>query len=45
VTDHRVLVGLRLFMGENTLLANDRQGATLDIKEFMPPIPSLIAPP
>jgi hypothetical protein len=31
VTDHRVLVGLRLFMGENTLQSNDRNGATLDI--------------
>ncbi|MPZ36749.1 MAG: hypothetical protein GEU95_01585 [Rhizobiales bacterium] len=41
VTDHRVLAGLRLFMGQNTLLSNDRQGATLDIKEFralLPPI-------
>ncbi len=31
VTDHRVLVGLKLFMGENSLLSNDRNGATLDI--------------
>jgi len=31
VTDHRVLVGLRLFMGQGTLAANDRSGATLDI--------------
>jgi len=31
VTDHRVLLGLRLYMGENTLLFNDRRGATLDI--------------
>jgi hypothetical protein len=31
VTDHRVLVGLRLYMGQNTLIANDRNGATLDI--------------
>jgi len=31
VTDHRVLVGLRLFMGQNTLQSNDRNGATLDI--------------
>lgn len=36
VTDNRVLVGLRLFMGQNTLLSNDRQGATLDIKEIGP---------
>lgn len=32
-TEHRVLAGLRLYMGQNTLLANDRQGATLDIKD------------
>ena len=31
VTDHRVLIGLRLFMGQDTLRANDRNGATLDI--------------
>ena len=31
VTDHRVLVGLRLYMGQNTLQSNDRNGATLDI--------------
>jgi hypothetical protein len=31
VTDHRVLVGLKLFMGQDTLLANDRRGATLDV--------------
>lgn len=31
VRDHRVLVGLRLYMGQDTLLANDRRGATLDI--------------
>jgi hypothetical protein len=31
VTDHRFLFGLRLYMGENTLLSNDRKGATLDI--------------
>jgi hypothetical protein len=30
-TDHRVLVGLRLFMGQGTLQSNDRNGATLDI--------------
>jgi hypothetical protein len=36
VTDHRVLAGLRLYMGENTLLSNDRHGATLDIKETLP---------
>ena len=31
VTDHRVLVGLRLYLGQNTLQSNDRNGATLDI--------------
>jgi hypothetical protein len=30
-TEHRVLAGLRLYMGQGTLLANDRQGATLDV--------------
>jgi hypothetical protein len=43
-TDHRVLAGLRLYMGENTLLSNDRHGATLDIKETLPafiPFPAI----
>jgi hypothetical protein len=31
ITDHRVVVGLKLFMGQETLLSNDRNGATLDI--------------
>jgi hypothetical protein len=31
ITDHRVLVGLRLFMGQDSLFSNDRNGATLDI--------------
>jgi hypothetical protein len=31
VTDHRVFVGLKLFLGPDTLRANDRTGATLDI--------------
>ena len=31
VTDHRFLVGLRLYMGEGSLLSNDRKGSTLDI--------------
>jgi hypothetical protein len=31
MTDNRVTVGLRLYMGQDTLLANDRTGATLDI--------------
>ena len=30
-TDSRFLIGARLYMGEGTLLANDRHGATLDI--------------
>jgi hypothetical protein len=31
VTDHRVLVGLKLHMGDRTLQQTDRAGATLDI--------------
>jgi hypothetical protein len=31
VTDHRVLLGLKLNMGDRTLRATDRTGATLDI--------------
>ena len=31
VTDHRVLVGLKLHMGDRTLQQADRTGATLDI--------------
>jgi hypothetical protein len=31
VTDHRVLIGLRLHMGDRTLQQADRTGATLDI--------------
>jgi hypothetical protein len=31
VTDHRVLLGLKLHMGDRTLQATDRAGATLDI--------------
>jgi hypothetical protein len=30
-TDHRIVGGIRLYLGENTLQWNDRQGATLDI--------------
>jgi hypothetical protein len=30
-TDNRFLLGLRLYMGESTLLSNDRKGSTLDI--------------
>jgi hypothetical protein len=30
-TEHRILAGLRLYMGEGTLLSNDRHGATLDV--------------
>ena len=33
ITEHRVLAGLRLYMGQSTLLANDRQGATLDVDQ------------
>jgi len=31
VTDNRVLLGLKLHMGDRTLQATDRAGATLDI--------------
>jgi Chaperone of endosialidase len=31
MSDNRVMAGLRLYMGQDTLLANDRTGATLDI--------------
>ena len=31
VTDNRVMAGFRLYLGQGTLLANDRTGATLDI--------------
>ena len=31
MTDNRVMVGLRLYMGQDTLQLNDRTGATLDI--------------
>jgi hypothetical protein len=43
-TDHRILAGLRLYMGEGTLLSNDRHGATLDIKEPAFFIPGGMAP-
>ena len=31
VSENRVMAGLRLYLGQGTLLANDRTGATLDI--------------
>jgi hypothetical protein len=31
VSENRVTAGLRIYLGQNTLLANDRTGATLDI--------------
>ncbi len=31
VTDHRILGGIRLYLNENTLQWNDRNGTTLDI--------------
>jgi hypothetical protein len=33
VTDNRVMAGVRLYLGQDTLLANDRNGATLDIRD------------
>jgi len=35
VTENRVMAGLRLYLGQNTLLANDRTGATLDILDSL----------
>lgn len=43
-TDHRVLFGLRLFMGQDTLQSNDRGGATLDIIDPLS-VPSMIFVP
>ncbi len=33
VTDDRVMAGVRVYLGEDTLLGNDRHGATLDIRD------------
>jgi endosialidase-like protein len=46
VTDNRVMAGLRLYMGQDTLLSNDRTGATLDIIDPLgaPTSPAMIFP-
>ena len=33
MTDHRLMAGFRVYLGDKTLLQNDRSGATLDIIE------------
>jgi hypothetical protein len=35
VTDNRIVAGVRLYLGEGTLLSNDRKGATLDIIDVL----------
>jgi len=47
VTDHRVLFGLKLHMGDRTLQQTDRAGATLDIISPLanPTSPLMAAPP
>jgi opacity protein-like surface antigen len=47
VTDHRVLLGLKLHMGDRTLQQTDRAGATLDIISPLanPTSPLMFGPP
>jgi hypothetical protein len=47
VTDHRVLLGLKLHMGDRTLQQTDRAGATLDIMSPLanPTSPLMFSPP
>jgi opacity protein-like surface antigen len=47
VTDHRVLLGLKLYMGDRTLQQTDRAGATLDIISPLanPTSPLMFGPP
>jgi hypothetical protein len=47
VTDHRVLLGLKLHMGDRTLQQTDRAGATLDIISPLanPTSPLMFRPP
>jgi len=35
VSENRLMVGVRLYLGQNTLFANDRTGATLDILDTL----------
>ena len=46
VTDNRVMGGVRLYLGQDTLLANDRTGATLDINDPLgsPTSPAMLFP-
>ena len=46
VTDHRVLLGLKLHLGDRTLQQTDRAGATLDIMSPLanPTSPLMFAP-
>jgi hypothetical protein len=46
VTDNRVMAGVRVYLGEDTLLGNDRHGATLDIREPLgsPTSPLMLLP-
>jgi hypothetical protein len=46
MTDNRFMAGLRLYMAQGTLLANDRRGATLDIIDPLgaPTSPLMIFP-
>jgi hypothetical protein len=45
-TDHRVLFGLKLHMGDRTLQQTDRAGATLDIMSPLanPTSPLMLSP-
>jgi hypothetical protein len=35
VSDNRLMAGIRLYLGQNSMLANDRTGATLDILDTL----------
>jgi len=35
IADNRLMAGIRFYLGQNTLLANDRSGATLDILDTL----------
>jgi hypothetical protein len=45
VSENRLMAGIRLYLGQNTLFANDRTGATLDILDTLgAPISPLMFP-
>jgi hypothetical protein len=46
VTDNRVMAGVRVYLGDDTLLDNDRHGATLDIRDPLgsPTSPLMLVP-